>query len=523
MKSIQSKILVVVISALLVMTAVVSTIGVYMTHGIMHKDAERILKNACQKEAAQINETMNDIIKSVIIMEHYATTELDSVQQLKDEVYREEYLEKMKNLYEEVALNTQDIEAFYFRLSPEYSNSTAGFFKGVDRKTQELKEYATTDLSQYPATDMEHVGWYYAAIQSQGGTWLEPYKNRVSHESIISYVMPFYHEGALAGVIGMDINFTKFIQSIERITVYERGYAILTNGDGTVAYNHQDVWKQKVESQNPYTEQTTVLANGMNLTLRADYKDIQKDIFPVLYRIVAAFVVVLGAFILYTIVVTQRIVAPLKKLTASAQSIIDGEKEIDLSTDSNDEIGTLSRVLSETFQKLREYMNYINALAYRDSLTGVKNRTAYTEAIEEFEKRIHCGNPCFAVLVADINDLKKVNDQYGHDVGNELIIHTARILCNTFRNSPVFRIGGDEFVVILENHDLENYHKLVERLDQDFARDSISFQDKEIKISIARGVATYNPNIDQVFGDVFTNADHAMYMHKQNIKEKKES
>ena len=168
-------------------------------------------------------------------------------------------------------------------------------------------------------------------------------------------------------------------------------------------------------------------------------------------------------------------------------------------------------------------MNYINALAYRDSLTGVKNRTAYTEAIAEYEKRINCGKPCFAVLVADINDLKKVNDKYGHDIGNELIIHTARILCNTFRNSPVFRIGGDEFVVILENHDLENYHKLVERLDQDFARDSISFQDKEIKISVARGIATYNPNIDQVFGDVFTNADHAMYMHKQNIKEKKES
>ena len=133
---------------------------------------------------------------------------------------------------------------------------------------------------------------------------------------------------------------------------------------------------------------------------------------------------------------------------------------------------------------------------------------------------MHCGNPCYAVLVADLNDLKKVNDQYGHDVGNELIIHTSRILCNTFRNSPVFRIGGDEFVVILEHHDLENYRMLLERLDQDFARDYILFREEKILISVARGIAIYNPDIDKVFGDVFNNADQAMYLHKQRMKEK---
>lgn len=521
MKSIQSKILVVVISALLVMTAVVSTIGVIMTHDIMHKDADRILKNMCQKDAAWINDTMNDVTKSVAIMGHYATIELDNVEHLKDEEYREVYLQKMKILYEEVALKTKNIEAFYFRLNPEFSNSTAGFFQGVDRNTQELVEHATTDLSQYAATDMEHVGWYYAAIQSPKGTWMEPYKNRVSHESIISYVIPFYAGGTFAGVIGMDINFTKFVKSIDSITVYERGYAILTNADGSVSYNRQEEVKENNHSHNPYTEQSAVLENGMQLILRADYKDIQSNIFPVLYRIVGAFIVVLAVFILYTIVVTRRIVAPLKKLTASAQSIIDGEQEVDLSTDSNDEIGTLSKVLSDTFQKLSNYMNYINALAYRDSLTGVKNRTAYTEAVAEYEKRINCGNPCFAVLVADINDLKKVNDKYGHDVGNELIIHTARMICNTFRNSPVFRIGGDEFVVILENQDLNHYRALIEEMDREFEKDYLSVQDEKISISIARGVATYNPNIDCVFGDVFTNADHAMYMHKQCQKEKK--
>ena len=88
-------------------------------------------------------------------------------------------------------------------------------------------------------------------------------------------------------------------------------------------------------------------------------------------------------------------------------------------------------------------MSYITALAYRDTLTGVKNTTAYNEAIADVEKQMNCGRPQFGVLVADVNDLKLVNDTYGHDAGNQMIQHASRLLGGTFRYSPLFRIGGD--------------------------------------------------------------------------------
>ena len=225
--------------------------------------------------------------------------------------------------------------------------------------------------------------------------------------------------------------------------------------------------------------------------------------------------------ILYTIFVTYRIVRPLKQLTSAAKDLSDGLDESKLSqisVNSKDEIGTLSVVLKDTYKKIHEYTTYINALAYRDSLTGIKNSTAYTEAIAAINKEINCENPRFGVLVADINNLKQTNDKYGHDVGNELIIHTSKILTEIFRESSVFRIGGDEFAVILKNNDYKDYRNLLVEFDKACSEDFITVYENKIPVSIARGVASYNPDVDRIYEDVFANADHAMYLNKEESK-----
>ena len=105
-----------------------------------------------------------------------------------------------------------------------------------------------------------------------------------------------------------------------------------------------------------------------------------------------------------------------------------------------------------------------------------------------------------------------------HDVGNELIIHTSKILTDVFKASAVFRIGGDEFAVILKNDDYKNYHDLLVKLDNACSEDFITVYEDRIPVSIARGVASYNPDVDKIYEDVFANADHAMYLNKQESK-----
>ena len=518
MKSIQSKILLVVIAGLLVITAVVSSIAVTMMHEVIHKDADRILQNVCQKEAAKINDVLGDVEKSAAIMEHYAMMSLGRVEDLHDEAKRDTYIENAKTMFREIALNTQSIDGFFFRLAPEVSTGLSGFFYMPDAEGG-LVSMPITDLSNKTASDA--AVWYHAPIQAGGALWLDPYVHSGHQGQIISYVIPLYIQGKLIGVLGFNMDFDSLKERIASVDVYEHGYALLLSHDRATVYTENDRADVEETESHLYTKAASALLNGMHLELRADYQDIQKDIRPMMTRIVLAFLVVLAGSIVYTVFVTHRIVKPLKQLTAAADNFAAGSVEAErlvVPVDSKDEIGTLSRVLVSAYEKIREYTAYINVLAYKDSLTGVKNTTAYREAVEELEREILRGNPTFGVLVADINNLKATNDRYGHDVGNELIIHTAKILSETFKHSPVFRIGGDEFVILLRDRDYEHYPKLIEQMDEEFAKDFVTALDHTIPVSVARGIAVFDPRVDSVYKDVFGKADHAMYMHKEEHK-----
>lgn len=520
MKSIQSKILFVVIAGLLVITAAVSTIAVTMTHEVMHTDADRILKNATQREAAKINDTLGDVVKSCNIMEHCAISEVSNANALKNDAFLAQYLERMESIFSEIALNTNGIESFFLRLDPAFTHGTAGFYTRV-LADKSLVSLSLTDLTKYSQTDTQNVGWYYRAVEATQGIWLDPYYFPGNPNQLISFVAPLYAGRDLIGVIGFDMNFNYLIQRIEEIAVYEDGHAILFAKDGITPYNDVVIMDSHHDHSSSYAEAKEKLKNGMYLELRADYSDIQRDIRPMLGKIVHAFLIVLICAIAYTIWVTRKIVKPLKQLTAVAQALSSSATQTDatdLLVDSNDEIGSLSRVLSSSYAKIQEHTAYINALAYRDSLTGIKNTTAYTEIIKDLNKEIYTGKPKFGVLVADINNLKQTNDKYGHDVGDDLIVCAARILADTFKTSAVFRIGGDEFAVVLLNEDYDRYRTLLKQMDEACSTAYVTAGEQVIPVWVARGIARFNPNIDRAFQDVFAKADHAMYIHKKESK-----
>ena len=105
-----------------------------------------------------------------------------------------------------------------------------------------------------------------------------------------------------------------------------------------------------------------------------------------------------------------------------------------------------------------------NTLARRDELTHTKNKTAYHEKEEELNRLIKEGHEPFGIVVCDINNLKVINDTEGHKAGDEYIKASCTMICRIFAHSPVFRIGGDEFVVILTNQEYKDRQNLISRL-----------------------------------------------------------
>ena len=156
-------------------------------------------------------------------------------------------------------------------------------------------------------------------------------------------------------------------------------------------------------------------------------------------------------------------------------------------------------------------------LARRDELTGVKNKTAYIELEASVQNNMDNGMDYlpFALVVCDTNNLKQVNDTHGHMAGDEYIKASAKFLCDIFVHSPVFRVGGDEFVIFLRGDDFTARKKLMENL-QEQVLDNIKTGKG---IILASGMADYDPNIDSLVSDIFDRADKEMYENKQKLKE----
>jgi diguanylate cyclase (GGDEF)-like protein len=148
----------------------------------------------------------------------------------------------------------------------------------------------------------------------------------------------------------------------------------------------------------------------------------------------------------------------------------------------------------------------------------VKNRTAYNEIVTELDLAIELGD-CepFAIVVADINGLKKTNDRYGHEIGNRLIVKAAKIICDVFKHSPVYRIGGDEFMVLMRgvsDHGLlkNRCQRLVMSFQQFFKN-----QYQSLPLSCSIGIAV-SPQHGITYYDLFQHADQALYQAKARGK-----
>lgn len=175
--------------------------------------------------------------------------------------------------------------------------------------------------------------------------------------------------------------------------------------------------------------------------------------------------------------------------------------------------------IEENVKIEKEYSDKIRhatEMANTDALTGIKNRLAYEKAEEHLNEEIKGGTISpFSVGVFDLNNLKKTNDKYGHEVGDELIRSAAKLICTTFTHSPVYRIGGDEFAVILIGADFFDREKIFAKFQK-----TVSHNRRTGKVVVASGYADFVFANDKCVADVFENADEEMYENKKKLKKK---
>ena len=155
-------------------------------------------------------------------------------------------------------------------------------------------------------------------------------------------------------------------------------------------------------------------------------------------------------------------------------------------------------------------------MAKLDELTGIRNKNAYMEYAASINKKLKIDPNCeqFAIVMCDVNDLKLINDTRGHSFGDEAIQRASRMICGVFEHSPLFRVGGDEFIAVLSDRDYENRKDLYKKLKEE----SLANKRSRSGPVLACGMAEYDPEKDKKIEDVYKRADEQMYIVKKELK-----
>ncbi len=257
------------------------------------------------------------------------------------------------------------------------------------------------------------------------------------------------------------------------------------------------------------------------------------------YYVISTALVMLGITIIMLAVcllfVTKSIINPIHLLSDTARNYCSENNDVEhhefekLSIGSHDEIGQLLSSMKQMESDMNTNINTLidtkvnlreaEELAVKDPLTGIRNKLAYDREVEKLEKDLADGFNEFGLAMVDLNFLKKTNDTYGHEKGDISIRRLCMLVCEIFDHSPVFRIGGDEFIVVLKNHD---YRYIDQLIDDFYARLDLVAQDDTLnpweKISAAIGYYKFDKKVDSTVEDVFMKADKAMYDRKVAMK-----
>ena len=170
--------------------------------------------------------------------------------------------------------------------------------------------------------------------------------------------------------------------------------------------------------------------------------------------------------------------------------------------------------------KVASLNDRLSELLNTDPMTHIRNRIAYESHKAGLNDKAASGElKDIAFVMFDVNDLKYMNDTYGHDRGDEYIKNSCRLICDTFSHSIVFRIGGDEFIAILQRKDYENREALLAEFADRLRIIKESGLSPEEKISVAYGMSVFDPSSDSSVDTAIKRADDEMYRNKRRSKQ----
>jgi len=177
----------------------------------------------------------------------------------------------------------------------------------------------------------------------------------------------------------------------------------------------------------------------------------------------------------------------------------------------------ISEKLEEKNKELQKAYKQLDHLARTDPLTNLSNRRDMLEKLEYEKHRSRRSKVPFVLIMADIDDFKYINDNYGHDAGDYVLVKLSNLMRNIIRKQDIIaRWGGEEFLLFLPETDIFGGKILAEKIRKHIGNTKFEFKGKKIPVSVTFGVSEYNNKLS--LDECITKADKALYEGKRKGK-----
>ena len=541
MRSLRTRITITMLCVLLTALVIVTVASAFFIIRTEEKKSDQLLLMLCETGEKNLDYYFNSVQKSVSKVASFAENDIEGL----DDEQLETHVERVRQFFDEAASKTNGVLTYYYRIDPSISDSVKGFWY-TDTDGKGFKEHEVTDISLYDIEDTSKLIWFTVPKYEKQPVWLPPYLTENLDMRVISYDVPIIWQGQFIGVIGIEIDYSIMAEQVDSIRLFSNGYAFLSDSEGNLFYHPYIDVASLTEETKPIVPEGIVgastftrytyngiekeaawmpLSNGMRLNVSVPVSETRGDWRGLIRNIVIVAAEVLIAASLFFMLYTKRITRPLEQLTEAAEQADRGNYEYELKYAGNDELGRLTGTFKRLAAHVKENINDLNEQVFFDALTHVKNKGAFSKAIDELQELIASENenPEFAIGVFDCDNLKMVNDEHGHDKGDIYLKTASRTIGRVFKHSPLYRVGGDEFSVILRNEDYKHMDMLFTQFDEERTKINESTSERWEQVHVSTGFAIYTPSIDHTVIDVIRRADKLMYEDKRARKIRRSS
>lgn len=550
MKRIRSRVIASILICSLLATLIIGLFSLLESSQIITNERMDRFQHMAQGYAAQFSIVLHSAERTVDTLIPTIESVLDADAFLSDRSIRANTMASIHPIIQKAGEGIEGIHGIYFIINPEL---TGEIYQSWYIKTPEgpfvFHSLHDPDLFDPTSPDM---AWYYLPLQQTDGVWIPPYTDPTVNVHMITYARAVYANDQPIGVIGIDLHFEQIEATVENMQVYDTGYAFLLDEEfNTLLHPHAPMGTSPLDigledvttvlSQLRQNDSGTIeyryrgedkvmgyshLCNGwvFSITSEAD------EIFAPIQQLRGHILMIMGSILVIASLVgyfiSKSITDPIHQLRDLAEQISAGKHDISIELNATTEINemaqslnTMTRKLVQSHHNLKDMRDEMEYMAYHDALTDLPNRRFGKAKLDEVIKDTQRSPFLTGIMFIDLDDFKSVNDTYGHDLGDEVLIISAQRMRECIRDHDiVFRLSGDEFMIIFRQISGEfHLNQLAYRL-LDTMVQPMHVGDYDIHVSCSIGIAIVGKHGTDA-ATIMRCADKALYQAKEAGKQ----